>query len=194
MAAKPHGVIVIDTFGKMVPPTGKPEDAARDDQIMRELHRLARDRGASIIVVTHLVKATQSIDWMDEVRGQMSWIAQADTVLALKRERGQSSGYLHFDGRDIENNTDLALSFDDASWSLLGEAGPDIDMTNRQREVYQCVWSFKNGLTSAEVAKIIGIEISNARKVLSSLRTTGHLQKRDGVFIVSREYESEGEF
>jgi hypothetical protein len=58
------------------------------------------------------------------ITGSVGLTGGVDGALVLKRKRGQADAFLHIDGRDIENPTELALKWDAdaATWAVMGDA------------------------------------------------------------------------
>ena len=82
-------------------------------------------------VVSHHDRKADAVDFLDTVSGTLGITGAADSVLVLRRERGQADASLHITGRDVEER-EIALKWDAhiASWTLLGDA----DEYRRSRE------------------------------------------------------------
>ena len=77
----------------------------------------------AILIVHHLRKLGAE-DPLDQVSGSMGLTGGADGALVLNRERGRADAYLYVTGRDIEEEKELALSWDSttATWKIAGDA------------------------------------------------------------------------
>jgi len=77
----------------------------------------------AILVVHHLRKMSAD-DPLDEISGSTGLTGGVDGILVLKCDRGAADAYLHVTGRDIEEDQEYALHWDQevAGWSLVGDA------------------------------------------------------------------------
>lgn len=105
-------LVVIDTWAKVAPQgTGKTgSQYAGDYTILTNLKHLAERTHCSIFIIHHLRKSS-ALDALDEITGSMGIVGAVDTILLLKRERGQHDATLLLTGRDIEEQ-ELPLRFD----------------------------------------------------------------------------------
>ena len=109
----PHyHLLVIDTWAKLAPfTTGTSHNQYMDDYAsLTQLKHLAEQFHLSILVIHHLRK-TSATDVLDEITGSTSLVGVADTILVLKRERGQQEATLFVTGRDIVERSS-SLTFD----------------------------------------------------------------------------------
>src|SRR5260370_35550006 len=75
-------------------------------------------------------------DPLDEDAGSIGRVGAVDSILILKRERGQQEATLYVTGRDIEQELRLALTFDQttATWRLVGDR-MDIARTKERQDI-----------------------------------------------------------
>lgn len=78
---------------------------------MDPLAPVAAEHGVGILLV-HPLRETESEDPLDMITGSVGLTGGVDGALVLNRKRGRADAFLHVDGRDIENPTELALKFD----------------------------------------------------------------------------------
>jgi RecA-family ATPase len=113
-------MVVIDVFAKMrgLPPPGASAYEA-DYAAVGRVKKLADHYGVAIVLIHH-VRKQPGEDFLTEVSGTNGIAGAADTILVLKRARGQADGVLHGTGRDVDE-VERAMSFDPATgaWSLL---------------------------------------------------------------------------
>jgi hypothetical protein len=88
--------------------SGRRTQYDEDREAVDPLGPIAADHGVAILLVHHL-RETESDDPLDMIHGSAGLTGGVDGALVLKRKRGQADAYLHVDGRDIENPTELAL-------------------------------------------------------------------------------------
>lgn len=117
-------LVVIDTLARFKPrSSGRRSQYDEDRDAVDPLRPICADREVSILLVHHL-RETESDDPLDMIHGSAGLTGGVDGALVLKRRRGDADAYLHIDGRDIEEPTELALEFDHAAatWAIKGEA------------------------------------------------------------------------
>lgn len=130
------GLVVIDTFAKVRPVRGKVVSLYADDyEALSGLKELADRLGITILVVHYLRKA-MSDDPLEEISGTTGLTAAVDTVLVLKRARGEADGTLVLTGRDCEEK-ETALSFGGGRWQVLGDA-EEYAMSRERRQAFAC--------------------------------------------------------
>jgi len=117
-------LVIVDTLARLKPRvSGRRSQYDEDRDSVDSLVPLADKHGVAILLVHHL-REMQSDDPLDMITGSVGLIGSVDGALVLKRERGKADAYLHIDGRDIENPTELALEWNPkaATWTILGDA------------------------------------------------------------------------
>jgi hypothetical protein len=117
-------LVIIDTLARFKPrDTGRRTQYDEDRDAVDPLGPIAAERGVGILLVHHLREA-ESADPLDMITGSVGLTGGVDGALVLKRQRGQADAFLHVEGRDIENPTELALRFDQnaAAWAVVGDA------------------------------------------------------------------------
>jgi len=134
----------IDTLARFKPHTnGRRSQYDEDRDAVDPLVPLAAKHNVALLLVNHL-RETESDDPLDMIHGSAGLTGGADGALVLKRRRGDADAYLHVDGRDIENPTELALSLTitprpGPSWATPKStacprrAGPFCGFSKRQR-------------------------------------------------------------
>lgn len=117
-------LVIVDTLARFKPHArGRRSQYDEDRDSVDPLIPIAADHNVAILLVHHLREA-ESEDPLDMIHGSAGLTGGVDGALVLKRKRGQADAYLHVDGRDIENPTELALKFDQnaATWTIVGGA------------------------------------------------------------------------
>jgi hypothetical protein len=117
-------LVVIDTLARFKPrANGRRTQYDEERDAVDPLAPIAAKHNVAILLVHHLREA-ESDDPLDVIHGSAGLTGGVDGALVLKRKRGDADAYLHVDGRDIENPTELALKFDPnaATWAVMGDA------------------------------------------------------------------------
>jgi RecA-family ATPase len=128
-------LITIDVLERVRGPVLPGQSAySADYAAMRSAKQLADAYGVALVLIHHLRKVT-SADFLSEISGTLGMPGAADTIIALKRSRGEADGLLQITGRDVEEN-EFALRFDAqlGAWQLLGLAA-DLDITDTRRAI-----------------------------------------------------------
>jgi len=75
-------------------------------------------------VVVHHLNQGQSQDPLQLISGSEGLVGVVDGTMVLRRERGKHDATLHVAGKDIEEEKELALTWDAnvTSWTLVGDA------------------------------------------------------------------------
>jgi hypothetical protein len=115
-------IVVIDTWQKVKgsPVSGK-NAYESDYDLATPLHRLAAERDILLILVHHTKKAA-AVDVLDDLSGSRGLTGVVDTILVLRRSRGEADATLFVTGRDVDE-AEFALRFNDnGTWTFLGLA------------------------------------------------------------------------
>lgn len=109
-------LVVIDTLGRV---QGRAKDDPYSASVaeLGSLQALASAHGMAIVAVTHTRKVsdTQGADFLEAVLGSQGLAGTADSILVLRRKRGEDTGTLYVTGREIRDETPLQIRFDTAS-------------------------------------------------------------------------------
>jgi hypothetical protein len=103
-------LVLIDVWPRIRPRATKRSDYYQVDyEAAAPLQTVAIHRGVSIVALYHTRKA-EAEDFVETVQGTFGTAAAADTILVVKRGRGQADTKLLVTGRDVEEQ-ELALRF-----------------------------------------------------------------------------------
>jgi len=170
-------LVVIDVFAKLrgaTPHGMNPYDA--DYAAMGRAKRLADHHGVAVVLVHHLRKMGAD-DFTAELSGTNGVAGAADTIMALKRPRGEADGVLHITGRDVDE-AERALRFDPAhgSWSLLG--GPAVDHTVGATRATVLAYVRANpGVTPKDISDGTGEDRERIRRTCTRMADDGQLRR-----------------
>jgi hypothetical protein len=103
--------------------------------LLELLKPLVEKYGVSIIVVHHLNQG-QSPDPLQLISGSEGLVGVVDGTLVLRRERGKTAASLHVAGKDIEEEKEHALKWDDEvkNWVFAGDTA-ELRMSDQRREI-----------------------------------------------------------
>jgi hypothetical protein len=105
----------------------------------------------------------------------------ADGALVLNRERGRADAYLYVTGRDIEEEKELALSWDSttATWKIAGVAEEYRNSRERQ-EVEECLRTLGEPAGPKEVSEALGKPHNNVKQLMWKMGDKGDLRSVGG--------------
>jgi len=174
-------LVIVDTLAKVRPQNNGRQNGYNEDYAVGEfLLPLAHQHGVAILVIHHTRKA-EADDWMDEISGTTGLTGGVDGALVLRRTRGDADAILHVTGRDIEDDQDLALQWDQsrATWAIVGDAD-DYQQTTARRKVLQAVRAAGKPITTKEIAERTGDKYENIRQVVYKLEDSGEIHRAGG--------------
>src|SRR5215211_8301947 len=173
-------LVVIDTLAKFrAGQTGK-NLYKEDYEAVEPLVELAADHNVAILIVHHLRKLGAE-DPLDQVSGSMGLTGGADGALVLNRQRGRADAYLYVTGRDIEEEKELALSWDStsATWKIAGDAEEYRNSRERQ-EVEECLRTLGEPAGPKEVSEALGKPHNNVKQLMWKMGNDGDLRSVGG--------------
>jgi hypothetical protein len=147
------------------------------------LQGLAIARGIAIVALYHTRKA-ESADFVETVTGTFGTAAAADTIIVVKRARGQADATLHVTGRDVEER-ELALRFapETGTWALLGDAA-EYGIGETRKELLDAVRAHGT-LSPKQASEVTTIDYPLAKVTLWRMAKDGQLQAREGRYSLS---------
>ena len=114
--------VFIDTLAKVRRASNTQNSYYEDYAAISALKQIADRFGIAVIVVHHVRKQI-SDDPFEMISGTNGISGSADTNLVLVRGRNDADASLHVSGRDVAEQ-ELAMSFSDGVWKVLGNAAP----------------------------------------------------------------------
>lgn len=182
-------LVVLDTLGKVSPPSAPGESAyGRDYRIGGTLKQLVDDHPGSTLVAVHHDRKASSDDFVDSVSGTHGLAGAADFVLVLDRKRQEEDAVLKVTGRDVRE-AEYAMTLSEAGrWTLKGsdlaEAAKiattvksTAGLGDRSAEIVEFVHDHPQGVRAGEVALIVGITPDQTRPYLDRLVKAGRIEK-----------------
>ncbi|NCT90154.1 AAA family ATPase [Cellulomonas sp. APG4] len=174
-------LVVLDTLGKVTPPSLPGESAyARDYRIGGHLKALSDDHPGTTLLVVHHVRKAASEDWMDSTSGTNGLNGAADFTVSLSRPRNEADGVLRVTGRDVPE-CEYAITVADGAWTLRGSSLADAARAAQQTKVTEGL-----GDTSARVVAHVTErpEGVRAKEVADTLSLT---EKDAGTYLLRAE-------
>jgi hypothetical protein len=179
-------VVLIDVWPRIRPRVAKRTDYYQADyDAAAPLQGFAISRGIAVVALFHTRKA-EAEDFVETVQGTFGTAAAADTIVVVKRGRGQADATLFVTGRDVEER-ELALRFapEAGTWALLGDAA-EYTLGERRRELIEAVRAHGT-LTPKQAAETTGIDHNLAKLTLWRMAQDGQLHAADGRYSLRRD-------
>jgi hypothetical protein len=144
-----------------------------DYESLEPLKPLIERHGVSIVVVHHLNQG-QSPDPLQLISGSEGLVGVVDGTLVLRRERGKHDATLHVAGKDIEEEREHALRWDEkiTGWTLIGDA-EDFRMSDERREIIDAMQKLARPVTTSEVATHLDKDYFAVRKLMGKMEPEG---------------------
>jgi 3'-5' exonuclease len=142
-------------------------------------------------VVHHLRKGSAD-DPLDEVSGSHGLTGGVDGVLVLKRERGRADAFLFITGRDIEQERELALSWEaaTAAWRIAGDA-EEYRGSKERAEIAGCLRSAEGPMGPKEVSDALGRNYNATKQLLWKMSNDGDLRTvGSGKYVVTSNFDN----
>jgi hypothetical protein len=174
-------MVLIDVWPRIRPRVKGSDYFTADYDAAAPLQGLAIARGIPIVALYHTRKAEAS-DFIETIQGTFGTAAAADTLLVVKRSRGQADAVLHVTGRDVEER-ELALRFaaEAGTWTLLGDAA-EYNLGETRRKVLEAVRTH-GSLTPKRLSEVAdGISDENARQTMRRMAMDGQLVGDQGAY------------
>lgn len=163
-------LVVVDTVShpKFIPPRGKGNDIFQEDyRFGAWLQKLAHEHHLGLLGLNH-TKKTEVTYAVDAVSGSTGITAPADTILVIdSATKGKASAILHITGRDVPSQ-ELALKFENSSWSLMGTA-EEFTVTDQRKQIIDLLRNY-GPMNPKEIADSTKSTHGAIRKLLFEMR------------------------
>ncbi len=149
---------------------GEDENYRAAYQVISLIKALADKHGIAIVVAHHARKA-KSADDLDIVLGSTGFVAAADTILVMKRARGENNAALFVTGRDVEEQY-LSLSRSRKhGWRLLDQNVDvkEFEQTPERQALIRILRERRKPVQLKDLAREVGKSESNVRGLLKKL-------------------------
>lgn len=181
-------IVVIDTISAFRDPDpGRKSAYATDYAAGEMLKPLTREFNCAIVLVMHNRKQASG-DVMHKVSGTQGMTGSVDNVLVLERTRGDMDASLHVNGRDIEDEAELAMRFENGLWRCVGDLA-DVRRSKERNSVMEALTQIRSG-TAREIHEAIGndVKISALRMRLSRMVKAGEVICSGGIYMLPENF------
>lgn len=167
--------IIVDTLGFFFKDSSvKSSNAFLDDyERIGRFKSLAEEFKCAIILVHHTRKMPDFSDELNEVSGTSGVTAAADSIMMLRRTRGQNNAILTSTGRDSEDvRLALDVDFETGQWSVSQEEANEA-MTSERRLIRDLLKSQNRAMRPAEIARLVHKEAKTISSTLKKMQDNG---------------------
>ena len=186
------GLVVIDTFMRLVQPNGSRDVFRSEYAEVNQLRELAERFKIAIVLVHHTRKASAE-SGLDAVAGSTGITAACDAVWTLKRQPGGGESILEVTGREMEE-VSLGLRMEKGEpfgWQVTGE-GVEVGMSEARLEIVELLRD-EGSLKPARVADMLKKNAVTVRRLLQKLAADGVVCKdsSDRYYLASQREQRE---
>ena len=195
-------LIVVDPWARIKPKSNSRQSQQYDDdyEAITPLQKLAGEKGISVLVIDHMRK-TEAEDPLDMIAGSVGKAGAVDGFLLLYRKRGESDARLFVTGRDIEEEQELLLSFNQEAsiWTVKSDVNDSsLGSTPERQAILDILQKHSDltrpneGLTARRIAELLVDKdgkpknIYTTRNLLASLRNEGKITLQNNAYSLVR--------
>jgi hypothetical protein len=174
-------LVLIDVWPRIRPYSRERSNLYQADyEAASLLQAIAVTHGVAVVALYHTRKAEAS-DFVESVQGTFGTAAAADTIVVVKRARGEADATLHITGRDVIEQ-ELALRFapDAGTWELLGDAG-EYTLGETRKKIVETITSH-GSLSPKQLSDLADVEHELAKKTMQRMFHDGQLAADKGVY------------
>jgi AAA domain len=180
-----YGLVVIDTFLRLVKAGGGSRDVMRSEYAEVTLLQELAQRHKLAIVLVHHTRKMAAESGLDSVAGTTGITAACDAVWTLRKQASGES-ILEITGREMEEQT-LGLRLvtgDDFGWKLIG-VGAEVGMSEARQEIVELLKD-DAPLAPARIALLLKKNAVTIRRLLQKLAADGVVRKNsDGRYCLA---------
>ena len=179
-------LIVIDTWGKICPPTKLGANVYQQDyKDLSRLQSLAMAHHVCILIVTHLRKAGADQE-IDKISGSAAITGCADTIMIMNKPPQNSisdhTARLYFTGRDIDTQEmALKLQPETLTWTLLGDIR-EVFVSDELRDVIEVLHAKGEPMSPTDIAEVLEVKPSTMRVRLKRFFDRNQIRRWKGKY------------
>ena len=160
--------LIIDTLARIVNTNGRKGGNVylEEYKMVEPLADLYKNENVSVLVIHHRRKTESDEDWTLDFSGSTGITAVADTLIRFKRSRGEKKAELKITGRDLVNDIEMALEWDDeiGFYKYIGDLDAVVESEHSKE-----ILAYLKGVGEAKFSDIVGILGIQKQQVLTYL-------------------------
>jgi AAA domain len=184
-------LVILDTLGKVLPPTQMGEDRyQRDYRVGSALKQIVTAHPGMTLLINHHDRKADAADFVDSVSGTHGLAGAADTIVVLTRDRQETIGVIKVTGRDVAEGEYTVYFQDGAVWELHGrdlEAAREkaqamratAGVSDRMLDVVMYAYEHPEGIRRGDVAQALDLDPRQASVYLSRAVAANRLKRAE---------------
>jgi hypothetical protein len=175
-------LVLVDVYPRIRPQSKNRDQYQTDYEGAAQLQALAITHGVAVVALYHTRKA-EAVDFVETVQGTFGIAGAADTIVVVKRARGEADATLHITGRDVVEQ-ELALQFvaTAGTWELLGPAA-EHDLHETRKTIREAV-AAHGRLTPKRISELTSISHDLAKVTTWRMANDGQLAAANGFYSI----------
>jgi len=169
-------LIIIDTLGRSRADQGRKDNNIylADYDLLSQLQGFALRKKICIVLVHHTKKGAEE-NVFDEVSGTKGITGAADTLIMIKKVKGEYRLYLT--GRDIAE-AEYNIYFDDSNctWNIIEEVKNSYETTIERQAIVDLLSAENRSMKTGEISERLKKSLANTSKLLSKLKKDGVIE------------------
>ena len=168
-------VVIVDTLSAFIngnQNTGKGYFNEYEDA--RKIHRVAKNRGVSLILLHHTVK--QSSGNLNDLYGSSGYSGTADNILLLNSDKVRGIGKLQLTSRYGDAEYALKFNKEKGCWEYLGEF-EEVDLSQERQDILEVLVDACGPVQVKQIAKELVKNIPATSNLLIKLHKQGLVWK-----------------
>ena len=173
-------LVIIDVYPRIRPESANRDRYQADYEGAALLQAVGVARDVAVLALYHTRKA-ESLDFVETVQGTFGTAGAADTIVVVKRARGEADATLHITGRDVQEQ-ELALRFaaNAGTWELLGPAA-EHDLHETRKTILETV-AAHGRLSPKRLSELTPIDHGLAKMTMWRMANDGQLVAANGFY------------
>jgi hypothetical protein len=173
-------LFIIDTYGKIQRKSKSNADLGysykKDVEEIDVFSKFCEEMKVSVILIHH-TKKTETDDWVSMVSGTYGISGSVDTLLLLKRNKGEFQATLCVTGRDVEERRyKLNTNMNKQRMNIIGEeTDEDSELTDAQRDIVLCLQAHGEPASPKELSEMIGKTVGSVKRLLANMVEDGKI-------------------
>lgn len=171
-------LFIIDTYGMMQIGSKSQSNAGysykKDVEEINLLSKFCNTMHVSVMLIHHTRK-NETDDWVSMVSGTHGISGSVDTLLLLKRRKGEFQATLCVTGRDVEEKQyKLNTNMSKQRMNVIGEETQEgEELTEAQRDIVMCLQAYGEPKSPKEISEMVGKTVGSVKRLLANMVEDG---------------------
>lgn len=166
-------LVLVDTFARFrAHRAGNQENSYAQDYADACVLKAFADKHHIALVLIHHLRKAGADDFVDTLSGTTGVAGAADTILVLRRKRGQTQATLHVTGRDVEEQ-DFTVDLDPVTmnWLSSGAAPTGVVVSAARQAALDALTAVGKPMTAKQLAAVLEKTPNAAQLLLTKMET-----------------------